>query len=646
MSGQGKRGGGGGGGRRGGKGRGRSGQRPGQRPAQAPGPRPGPRPLPVAGGKAPDQDDASPREEAEDLIDAAFETDDQVEQLALARKALERWPDAVDARLLLAAHAEDAGEAMAHRRAAVESAERLLAANAAASKTDPGAPLADGPNARAWVRARTELAEALLAEGGAAALSEARGHLEAVLRRAPPEAIVPDADGGQRPLLAACLLLMGDDAACQALVDAAGATGGAWAVWTATLLAFRRHGEAPDTRTLAQEALEKNPHVRTFLLGRRRLPRDLAGRVVPGEALEAALHVLAQGAAWRATAGALAWLEAQAPAPEPAPTLPPKLCDRVRELPQDPAEVWQAGWRRLPRWVEHEGARTRPWLALAVAAGGPGPAIVAAQMTLEAPTHAELLDALVTGMRKPREGAPRRPARVEVREPGELAALADVLGSLGVECARADALAAFDEVVELKAQRMVAESKEATGALAALAPARLATLTRAAADLYRAAPWDTLGDDVTVRIESGAGSGHAVVLGAAGLTFGLLLARDLASLESLRVEVEGAAPPDAPGGAVALLFEEPSRLPLADLEALEAHGASAAEDAAPLLLGLDLARRPRPLSPDEVDLLEALLRALPALLPPAPAAADVVVPVDGRPTPVHLSLTPPPGAIG
>jgi hypothetical protein len=611
--------------------------------------------LPVAGGKAPAEDDASPREEAEDLIDAAFETDDQVEQLALAREALARWPDAVDARLLLAAHAEDAGEAMTHRRAAVESAERLLAGNAAASGAaasgasstgaDPGAALADGPNARAWVRARTELAEALLAEGGAAALAEARGHLEAVLRRAPPEAIVPDAQGGQRPLLAACLLLVGDDAACQALVDAApGAP--AWAAWTATLLDFRRSGDAPGARALALQALESNPHVRAFLLRRRRLPRDLAGRVVPGEALEAALHVLAQGAAWRATPGALAWLEAQADAKAPAPTLAPKLCDRVRELPQDPAEVWQAGWRRLPRWVEHEGERARPWLALAVAASGPAPAIVAAQLTLEAPTHAELLDALVTGMRKPREGAPRRPVRVEVRDPGEQAALVDVLGALGVECARSDALTAFDAVVELKAQRMVAESKEATGALAALAPARVASLTRAAAELYRAAPWDTLGDDVTVRIESGVGSGHAVVLGAAGLTFGLLLARDLASLERLRVEAEGAPPPDAPGGAVALLFEEPSRLPLADLEALEAHGVSAAEDAAPLLLGLDLARRPRPLSPDEVDLLEALLRALPLFSPAADARADITVAVDGRPTPVHLSLTPPPGAIG
>lgn len=591
--------------------------------------RPGPRSLPVVSRPAPEPDEEpapdSPRGQAEALIDEAFERDDEAEVVELARRALERWPDAVDAHLLLSAHAPDAATALEYRRAAAEAAERVLAA--ADHPTE-------GTDLRAWVRARTELADALVAQGGEAALREARAQLEAVLFRAP--AAPTEDGGGPRALLTACLLDLGDDAACEALLAAAPPRDAAttWAAWARVLLAVRR-GARDEAEALAREALERSPHVRTFLLGRRRLPTDLAGVVVPGEPLEAALVVLAQGAAWRATPGALAWLQALPPAPEPAPKLAPKLRERARDLPQDPAETWQLGFRRMPRWVEHDGERTRPWLGLAVEVGPRR--IVAAEMTLEPPSLAQLLDTLVAGIRRSREGPPRRPGRVEVRTEVERAALEAACAGLGIECAVAP-LGAFDDVVETKARKMASEASDQPGAFATLPPARVASMSQAAADLYRAAPWETLGDDVVLRVDATAlrpTPVHAVVLGAAGLAYGLVVAPELASLRAMREDMGGNAAADA----VALLFEEASRLPLVDVDPLERHGSLAAEDAYPWLFGVDASGAARPTTLAEVDLIEALARALPAALgAEGLRPGEVGVDVDGHRVAVRLGV--------
>lgn len=534
------------------------------------------------------------RDEAEALLDEAFEADDPDEQAALARAALERWPDAVDAHLILADHAADPAEALARRRAAVDAAERVVARLAPG-----GGRLPDGVDPRAWSRARTSLAEALLVEGGEASLCEARQHLEVVLRRAPAPALEHAASegGGPRALLAACLLELGDDAACQEVLRGApeAERDSAWVAWTEALLALRR-GDPARARERAHEAWGRNPHVPSFLLGRRRLPDDVAGRVIPGEPLEAALHVLAQGAVWRSTPGALGWLAALPPPAEEPPALAPEVAQDLRALEQDPAEVWQVGWRRLPRWVEHEGQRTRPWLAVAVASAGPAAGdVVAADMTIDPPTHAELLEALASGMQRPRAGGPRRPGRVEVGGDEQRAALSPALASIGVGCERAAALEVFDAVVSERARRMLAASNEPPGPLAALEPERLRALCATLAALYRAAPWASVPDDRLLSIDTPAGARSVAVLGAAGLTYGLLVGRDE---ERLRAAAEHG--PSGPG-TLAVLFEPPERLTLAELEALEAHGAEvAAEDAYPLLVG----------DPSELPALEAVASVL------------------------------------
>ncbi|MCO5168630.1 MAG: hypothetical protein M9894_20000 [Planctomycetes bacterium] len=375
--------------------------------------------------------------------------------------------------------------------------------------------------------------------------------------------------------------------------------------------------------------------MRTFLTGGRRLPDDLAGRVVPGEPLEAALYALAQGGAWRATPGAVDWLAAQPLPAEPPPKLPHKLRDRLRALPQDPAEVWQVGWRRVPRWVEGpDGARTRPWLALAVAAPRAAEGqIVAAEMALDAPSHQVLFEALLAGLRRPREGEPRRPGGVEVRSEAERAALAGPCEALGIACGAGEC-ATFVAVVEARARRMLAEATEPPGTLAALPPERARRLVEAAAALYRAAPWEALGDDRVVRVHAGDLEGFGVVLGAAGLTYGVVAAPDREGLQAFQ---EGGASTGA--GAAALLFEAPDRLTLADLEAIEAAGAVAAEDAYPLVTGLTPAGERRPPRDDEVRLLEALVRGLPGLVPTT-GAAEVSVTLADEAGVVQLTLEP------
>ena len=78
-----------------------------------------------------------------------------------------------------------------------------------------------------------------------------------------------------------------------------------------TLLDFRKHGDSPKVGASLKAALAENKFVPSYLLGRKRIPRNLPDHYGFGDDAEAVIYAYGNKAAWHSTPGALEWLSAQ-----------------------------------------------------------------------------------------------------------------------------------------------------------------------------------------------------------------------------------------------------------------------------------------------------------------------------------------------
>ena len=144
---------------------------------------------------------------AEALLHQAFQSDDPAEVVALARQALEVWPDCADAYVLLAEQARGPQEALELYALGVEAAERDL--GEAAFREAVGHFWGVLPT-RPYMRARHGLAQSLWVLGRRA---EAVEHYQEMLRLNPTD------NQGVRYNLAACLIEIGRDEDLAALLE-------------------------------------------------------------------------------------------------------------------------------------------------------------------------------------------------------------------------------------------------------------------------------------------------------------------------------------------------------------------------------------------------------------------------------------------
>src|SRR5262249_55590310 len=82
-------------------------------------------------------------------------------------------------------------------------------------------------------------------------------------------------------------------------------------LYTRALLAFRREGVGKKANTALKKALKENKFVPAYLLGDKRLPRQLPDYIGFGDENEAVSYAAGAISIWRETPGALEWLEAQ-----------------------------------------------------------------------------------------------------------------------------------------------------------------------------------------------------------------------------------------------------------------------------------------------------------------------------------------------
>jgi tetratricopeptide (TPR) repeat protein len=281
---------------------------------------------------------------------------------------------------------------------------------------------------------------------------------------------------------------------------------------------------------------------------------------------------------------------------------------RFMRLVRRSADVWQGGLVRLPTWLDQaDGRPRRPWGAVWVSRDT---GTVNVQLGAEADWRLALDSLIELGLKF----AHCRPARLEVADAELGRRLVEALGDRELAVTVVARLPDVTAMVD----RMAAELRGAPALPGALAGrgvtvARLRSFAEAARDFYLAAPWRHLSDEDLVRVEAPAmprAMRFLCVMGGAGLSFGVAFFPSVRDFESLEADPDAEAVL-ARGRRWSVLYDVPSRTPIADLDLWEAEGLPlAGERAYPAVLGFEAdggAWRP---DAAQLARIEAVLRAL------------------------------------
>jgi tetratricopeptide (TPR) repeat protein len=241
---------------------------------------------------------------AQEIMFDAWDERDPERRIAMAHEALKVSPLCADAYVLLAEetaqHPEDAAALYAR---GVEAGAQALGKEAFESDVGDFWGLIE---TRPYMRARFGLAVALWSCGRQ---EEATEHAAELLR------LNPDDNQGVRYLLLNWLVALGrhDDASVLMKTYKHDGAGG-WA-WTTALAIFRRRGRCVASTKALTKAISANQHVADYLLSRKKLPGTLPAYISWGDKDEAVAYAHETKAIWASVNGALAWLEANVPAP-------------------------------------------------------------------------------------------------------------------------------------------------------------------------------------------------------------------------------------------------------------------------------------------------------------------------------------------
>ena len=236
---------------------------------------------------------------AQEIMWDAWDHSSRKRRIALAKQALEVSPLCADAYVMLAMEtASDNDEALSLYRQGVEAGEQAL--GEAAFHEDVGH-FWGILETRPYMRARQGLAEALWVAGER---DEAVAHYQDMLR------LNPNDNQGIRYLLLDYLLALGRDDEAAKLIKRYDDDGAAAWIWSKALLSFRRNGDSAAARAALRRAVGANAHIAAYLLGRKKMPRQLPAYISPGSIDEAVAYVHTAAEAWTAAPDALQWLHA------------------------------------------------------------------------------------------------------------------------------------------------------------------------------------------------------------------------------------------------------------------------------------------------------------------------------------------------
>ncbi|MCL5996519.1 MAG: hypothetical protein M1546_10785 [Chloroflexi bacterium] len=255
--------------------------------------------LTAGGGQIPHLDPETPAEKAQALIYQAHETRSARHRADLARQALAIYPDCADAYELLARQEKSPEKRLALLEQGMAAGERAI-----------------GPeNFKAWEGEFWDMIETrpyMRACAGVAELSWLLGQRpRAIDIYSRMLRLNPGDNQGVRYMLTHCLLEAGDDAALARLLKQYDDDGAANWAYSRALMLFRTDGAGQPANQALAEAFQSNPFIPEFLLGTRRLPKQLPEYIGFGDENEAISYAAFARRAWAQTPGALDWLRAQ-----------------------------------------------------------------------------------------------------------------------------------------------------------------------------------------------------------------------------------------------------------------------------------------------------------------------------------------------
>ena len=239
----------------------------------------------------------TPLERAQELIYDAFDTRDSRKKVKFAEKALEVSGDCADAYVVLAEETADyAEEAKDLYEAGVAAGERALGEETFSEEEGYFWGMLE---TRPYMRAREGLAHCLWHTGHK---EEATYHYRRMLE------LNPDDNQGVRYELADCLLEMGHNERLGELLASYEEEDSAFWVYTRALWAYRQGGASEEATASLQEAVQTNPYVAHYLLGRKSFSDALEELMGYGEEGEAVGYFFKHLANWLRTPGAVEWL--------------------------------------------------------------------------------------------------------------------------------------------------------------------------------------------------------------------------------------------------------------------------------------------------------------------------------------------------
>ncbi|MBI3946534.1 MAG: hypothetical protein HY321_11490 [Armatimonadetes bacterium] len=248
----------------------------------------------------PSSEPSTPLERAQQMTCEAFGASGK-RRVELAREALAISPDCADAYVLLAEEAATtAEEACDLYRQGVEAGERVLGPEMLEEEEEGH--FWGMLETRPYMRARAGLARCLWLLGRH---DEATAHWRDLLR------LNQGDNQGNRHFLISALLQEGRrEEARQLLAAYPNEVSTTW-LYSRALLAFQEEGARRAAARRLRGALEFNPAVPDFLLGRRPLPEQNAPYATPGGEEDAVVYARDARPAWEATEGALEWLASE-----------------------------------------------------------------------------------------------------------------------------------------------------------------------------------------------------------------------------------------------------------------------------------------------------------------------------------------------
>ncbi len=247
-------------------------------------------------GEIPRTNKNDARSQAQDLIYRAWDTRGK-ERVRLAKKALEIYPDCADAYILLAETSTSLEEARHFFEQGVKAGERALGPECFAEDAGHFWGIIE---TRPYMRARAELAHCLWLLGKR---EEAIEHYMDMLR------LNPNDNQGIRHILIDYLIAENRDDEARKLWNEYREDGMAVWLYSRALLLFRQEGVTEKSNAALEEALEHNPFVPAYLLGEKRLPRELPQFMGWGDESEAIVYAADASKNWKNSAGALEWLK-------------------------------------------------------------------------------------------------------------------------------------------------------------------------------------------------------------------------------------------------------------------------------------------------------------------------------------------------